>query len=77
MPPPLPRESVGSPATSRVRAQKSQSPRTRRVELQQQVVFLAVLVLSPSVGSVQNIVGALTEDFASGVLANVKDAVTS
>ena len=27
--------------------------------------------------SVQNIVGAPTEDFASGVLANVKDAVTS
>ena len=30
-----------------------------------------------SATSVQNIVGALTEDFASGVLANVKDAVTS
>ena len=30
-----------------------------------------------SARSVQNIVGALTEDFASGVLANVKDAVTS
>ena len=30
-----------------------------------------------SATSVHNIVGALTEDFASGVLANVKDAVTS
>ena len=30
-----------------------------------------------SATSVQNIVGALTEDFASGVLANVKDEVTS
>ena len=57
MPPPLPRKSVGSPVTSRVRAQKSQSPRARREERQQQAgsrqqqqaVFLAVLVLSPSV----------------------------
>ena len=49
MPPPLPRKSVGSPVSSRVTAQKSQSPRARRVELQQQAVFLAVLVLSPSV----------------------------
>ena len=30
-----------------------------------------------SAASVQNIVGQLSQDFASGVLANVKDAVTS
>ena len=77
MPPPLPRKNMGSPVTSRVRAQKSQSPRAKKVELQQQAAFLATAgPVTLNATSVHNIVCADTEDFASGVLANVKDAVT-
>ena len=79
MPPPLPRESVGKgPKKPKPEGKKGGTPAAGR---QQAAAARSVLgsagPVTLSATSVHNIVGALTEDFASGVLASVKDAVTS